>query len=619
MSATEYDVNLRDIFFILFEQLGMDELLKLDAFKDFESADARVILEEATKFAKEVVNPLNRPGDEEGCHFENGKVSTPKGFKELYKQYCEAGWLAMTGNPEYGGQGMPRMLSMPVSDIFTGANCSFALYHMLTVGAYHVINHFMDEEMKQLVLPKMYSGVWSGTMVLTEPQAGSDLSQVKTTATPVPGENTYLIEGSKLFITAGDQDMSQNVIHMVLARLPEAPAGTKGISLFLVPKYRFNADGTLGEFNDVNVVRIEHKHGITGSATCQMAFGDAGACKGYLVGQPHSGMKIMFQMMNEARLEVGVQGMTHGAAAYMYARAFADDRIQGGALTAKDPQGPRVPIVQHPDVRRMLMHLKAYSEGMRAFIYGVAKNIDLANNHPDPEVRERNQDILELLTPICKAYGSDYGLELANTAIQLYGGVGYTKEYPVEQLSRDTRIATIYEGTNGIQALDLFGRKLTLKKGALYKTYMKEVTQYAMGVKDHATLGAYAGQLLELCQVLSDTTMKLGAAAMGGNLEGAATWAVPYLYSLGDTVMAYNILQQAVIADAKLNTRLAEAGVNTADKAAVRAAIANSEESKFYAGKLDNLKYFYRVVLPMTRARIGVVGQADPMAMEAWI
>ncbi len=618
MSATEYDVNLRDIFFVLFEQLNAKEVCEFDKYKEFAEEDFKMILEEATKFAKEVVAPANRPGDEEGAQFIDGKVKVPEAYQDVYKQYCEAGWIGMAGSPDYGGQGLPKTITMSASEIFTGANCSFSLYNMLTTGAAHIIEHWCDEKTKQLYLPKMYSGQWSGTMVLTEPHAGSDLGIIKSTAKPVEGEDYYLIEGSKIFISAGDQDLTENIVHLVLAKLPDAPPGTKGISLFLVPKYRVNEDGSLGEFNDVNCVRIEHKHGINGSATAQLSFGDNGDCRGWLIGEPHTGMKIMFEMMNEARIEVGVQGATHAAAAYLYARDYAKERLQGAKLSErKNPEAPRVPIIEHPDVRRMLLHMKVYAEGLRALLYSAAKYADYALNHPDEKVRELNQDKLDLLTPICKAYGSEMGLEIVNLGMQVMGGVGYTKDYPMEQLLRDTRIATIYEGTNGIQALDLFGRKLQMKRGALFQEYMEELGELINKLREDETLGGYAKTLDEMRGELTATTMQLGAAAMQGNLEGAATWAVPYLRSFGDIVMGYQLLWQADIAKTKLEERLKAAGIDPNDKEAVEAHIAESEESKFYAGKLDNIRYFYSVILPETKARLQAISKADTVAMDA--
>jgi len=616
MSATEYDVNLRDIYFILFEQLGMADVLGIDKYKDYEVDDLKMILDEAAKFAKGVVAPHNSIADEKGCHWEDGNVTTPEGMKAIYQQYAESGWIGMAGAQEYGGQGMPKMVSMAASDIFTGAHTAFALYHMLTVGAGHILEAWCDEATKQKYLPNMYSGKWSGTMVLTEPQAGSDLGAVKATAKPVDGEDYYLVEGSKLFITAGDHDMSENIIHMVLARTPGAPAGTKGISLFLVPKYRVNDDGSNGDHNDVHCVRIEHKHGINGSATSQMSFGDNGECRGWLIGEENIGMKIMFLMMNEARIEVGVQGMTGAASSYMYAREYAKERTQGSRITDRAKDAAKVPIIEHADVRRMLLHIRAYAEGMRAMLYASAKNADLAHNATDEKERERNQFALELLTPICKAYGSDFGLEAAGMAVSVYGGVGYTKEYPVEQVVRDTRIATIYEGTNGIQALDLLGRKLMMKGGALFQSYMKELMTFCAKTKEHERLGQYATQLEDIAGALTGTVMQLGAAAMGGNLEGAATWSQPFLHAFGDVVLGYQHLQQAVVADGVLQKRYTDAGVDGSDKAAVKAHWEDSEESKFYATKLGNLQYWYGWVLPQTKTKLDLVSKCDTMAID---
>jgi hypothetical protein len=419
-------------------------------------------------------------------------------------------------------------VGIAAAEMFVGACCSFTTYPGLTRGAANLIQSFGTPEQKKLFLENMYSGKWTGTMCLTEPQAGSAVGDIKTMAKK-DGDH-YLIQGTKIFITAGEHDLAENIIHAVLARTENAPPGVKGLSLFIVPKIRVNPDGSLGEPNDVNCGGIEHKMGIKGSATCTLNFGDEGKCHGYLLGQEGQGIQLMFQMMNEARLGVGLQGFALGNLAYLYALKYAKERIQGVEITRmKDPTAPRVPIIKHPDVRRMLMTMKAYTEGLRALIYRAAYYADLAKVATDPQEKEFCENMVDLMIPVVKAYSTDIAFRLTEWAIQIHGGYGYCGEYPVEQLCRDVKITSIYEGTNGIQAMDLVGRKLSLKKGALFLGWMKEINGFIEKYKNHGHLGSAVSQLEQAKNTLVNVARQFGKAAAGGDILFPMLHACPFL------------------------------------------------------------------------------------------
>ncbi len=418
--------------------------------------------------------PLNVVGDREGCVLENGVVRTPTGFREAYAQFVEGGWNGIHFAPEHGGQGLPRLVSTAVAEMWTGANMAFGLCPMLTQAAGDALARHGSDSLKATYLPKLVSGQWAGTMNLTEPQAGSDLARVRTRAVP-DGEGAYRITGQKIFITFGDHDLTENIIHMVLARLPDAPDGVHGLSLFLIPKFLVREDGSLGQRNDLRVVSLEHKLGINGSPTAVMAYGDNEGALGFLVGEENRGLELMFTMMNTARLAVGLEGIGIAERAYQDAKAYALERVQGRAIGNDDPSP--VPIAQHPDVQRMLMSMKSQTEAGRALAYAVAAGSDIAERHPDVEVRRRQQRMVDLLTPVVKAWSTDVGIEVASTAIQVYGGMGYIEESGVPQHLRDARIAAIYEGTNGIQAADLAGRKVARDGGAVAGELIAELAR----------------------------------------------------------------------------------------------------------------------------------------------
>ena len=457
-----YSAPLKDMQFALRELAGLSEVTALPAYSEVNAELADQVLEEAAKFAREVLDPLNRGGDKQGAQLTDGKVTAPAGFKEAYRKFIEAGWNGVGGLPEHGGQGLPHLVGIPVQEIWKSANMALCLAPMLTSGVLEALKAHASPEQMKTYAGKLTSGVWTGTMNLTEPQAGSDLSAVRTRATR-EGDH-YRIQGTKIFITWGEHDMSENIVHLVLARTPDAPEGVKGISLFIVPKFVPNPDGTPGERNDIKVVSIEHKMGIHGSPTCVLAYGDKKGAIGWLVGEENRGLEYMFTMMNHARLSVGLEGVAIGERAYQHAVEYAKTRVQGREIGQRG--GDRVTIIHHPDVRRMLMSMRSQTEAMRALAYFAAATLDKSKHHPDEKERRRNQALLDLLTPVVKGWCTEQGVEIASTGIQVHGGMGFIEETGATQYLRDARITTIYEGTTGIQANDLVGRKVGHEKGA---------------------------------------------------------------------------------------------------------------------------------------------------------
>ncbi|MCG8693835.1 MAG: acyl-CoA dehydrogenase family protein, partial [Minwuiales bacterium] len=452
-----YEAPIEDFKFVLHELLQIERYSNLPGFEEATPDLVDAILEEGGKFMSEVVAPLNQVGDSEGCTWNDGEVTTPTGFKEAYKAYCEAGWGGLTAEPDYGGQGLPHVIGFAFNEMGSAANQSFSMYPGLSHGAYEAILAHGTEEQKQTYLPKIVEGTWTGTMNLTEPHCGTDLGLMRTKAEP-QDDGSYSVTGTKIFISAGEHDMSENIIHLVLAKIPGGPEGIRGVSLFIVPKFLINDDGSLGERNAVKCGSIEHKMGIHGNSTCVMNYDGA---VGYLIGEPHRGMRAMFTMMNAARLGVGIQGLSQSVVAYQNAVTYAKDRVQGRSISgAKAPEKAADPIIVHPDVRRMLMTIRAFNEGARALALWTGLNIDFAHKHPDPQARKDAEDLVALITPMIKSYLTDMGYECATMAQQVYGGHGYIKEWGMEQFVRDARSTQIYEGANGIQALDLVGRKL---------------------------------------------------------------------------------------------------------------------------------------------------------------
>ncbi|GIZ12412.1 acyl-CoA dehydrogenase C-terminal domain-containing protein [Pseudomonas sp. NCCP-436] len=566
----EFNAPLRDMRFVLHEVFQAPNLwARLPALAETVDADtADAILEEAAKVTGGLIAPLNRSGDEEGAQWHDGVVTTPQGFKEAYATYTEGGWVGLSGNPEYGGMGMPKMLAVAFEEMLYAAGSSFALYSALSSGACLAIDAHASEELKSTYLPPMYEGRWAGSMCLTEAHAGTDLGIIRTRAEP-QADGSYKVTGSKIFITGGEQDLTENIIHLVLAKLPDAPAGPKGISLFLVPKVMVGADGSLGERNAVSCGSIEHKMGIKASATCVMNFDGA---TGYLIGEVNRGLAAMFTMMNYERLSIGIQGIGCAEASYQSAVAYARDRLQSRAPTgpvAKDKLAD--PIIVHPDVRRMLLTMKAMTEGGRAFACYVGQQLDLAKYADDTDERQNAEALVALLTPVAKAFFTDTGLESCVHGQQVFGGHGYIREWGQEQLVRDVRIAQIYEGTNGIQALDLLGRKVVANGGAALRLFAAEVRAFA---HDHeATYGALLLEALERLEAVSGWLLE--QAKTEPNAVGAAS--VEYLHLFGYVAYAYMWARMAAVAQNK-----------------------QAEDEAFYGGKLATAEFFFTRLLPRT-------------------
>jgi alkylation response protein AidB-like acyl-CoA dehydrogenase len=544
-----YRAPLRDMQFVLRELAGVDEIAKLPGYE--ETTDVLdAILEEASTFATEVLSPLNQSGDKEGCTWHDGEVTTPKGFKEAYHQFAQAGWIGLPVPADLGGQGLPQLLLGPTLEMWNASNIGFANGPLLNQGAIEAIEQFGSEEQKQTYATKLVSGAWTGTMCLTEPQAGSDLAQVRTQA--VPEGDHYRIKGQKIFITFGEHDMAPNIIHLVLARLPGAPEGTKGISMFIVPKVLVNADGTLGERNDVKCAGIEHKLGINGNPTCTLNYGENGeGAIGYLVGEANRGLEYMFVMMNAARFSVGVQGLAIADRAYQHAVEYAKERIQFRDVASRDAKP--VAIIKHPDVRRMLLWCKANIEAMRALAYVTAASLDYAHKSEDAAVRKEHQAFVELMIPIVKGWLTENAVTVASTALQVFGGMGYVEETGIAQQYRDVRITTIYEGTTGIQALDLVGRKLVRDMGASATKVLKQIGKFAkeLEASENPEVKALAQPLAEATKQLGDTAQFIGMSAMG-DLHKAFANSVPFLNFFGIVAGGWQLFRGAKIAAEKL-------------------------------------------------------------------
>ncbi|HAB43044.1 MAG TPA: acyl-CoA dehydrogenase [Acinetobacter sp.] len=580
-----YNAPLKDMEFILNDVFQAEQFWQdNENLAHLDMATANAILEEMAKFSKNVILDLNRPADEEGgAQFSNGEVKTPAGFKEAFKQFAEGGWVGLGAPEEWGGQGMPKMLTVLADEMIWSTNPSFMLYPLLTVGAGMAINDRASQEQKETYLPKFYTGEWSGTMCLTEPHSGTDLGIIKTKAEPNE-DGSYNIIGTKIFITSGEHDLSENIIHLVLAKTPNAPAGSRGISLFIVPKFLVNADGSLGERNAVAAGSIEHKMGIKGSATCVMNFDGA---KGYMVGNENEGLAGMFVMMNYERLSMGIQGIGAAEFAYQNAAQYATDRLQGRASTgAKSPEKPADSILVHGDVRRMLMNVRANNEASRAFAVYVGQQLDITKYSTDPEAVRKATDRVALLTPIAKAYLTDKALDAALEAQMCFGGHGYIREWGMEQCIRDLRISQIYEGTNGVQAIDLIGRKTTKCKGAYIAEYIAEIREFSQSLDDALTIKKAT---LDTCQQLEDITNFIVEQSQV-NPDFANSIAVDYLHAVGLLSFVY------------MYARISKA--------------AATKEESYFQNKLVLANYYIAKVLPDLSARIQRIQAGAELVMQ---
>ena len=573
-----YKAPVRDLTFILNEVLEIDRYSNQTGFEDISSDLVGQILEEGAKFAEEVIAPINHSGDKEGCHWADGVVTGPKGWKEAYHAMVEAGWPALSADPAYGGQGMPAVVGMAFGQFTAGASAAFSMYPGLTAGAYAGIHANASDELKTKYLPKMATGEWGGTMNLTEPQCGTDLGMVRTKAVP-QADGSYRISGQKIWISAGEHDFTDNIIHTVLARVEGAPAGIKGLSLFLVPKFLVNEDGSIGERNSLMCTGLEHKMGIHGNATCVMQYDDA---VGWLIGEEGRGMNNMFVVMNEARLGTGLQGLAIGAAAYQAAVEFARDRLQGRSLTGpKNPDGPADSIMVHPDVRRMLLEARAFVEGGQAFILWTALQADLQKS-ADEATAQKAHDYMGLLTPVLKAYLTDKGFHVASLGMQVHGGSGYTEHFQASQYLRDARITMIYEGTNGIQALDLVGRKLPAAGGRAIMSWFADIDAFVSENGAEGPIKPFVDGLADAKKKLQEGTMWLMQNGMD-NPDNAGAASTDYLNLFGLTALAYLWAQMAKAAQARVDA---------------------GDTDPFYVTKLQTGRYFVERILPDAAAHL---------------
>lgn len=586
-AINRYKADLREINFLLFEQFKLGELLGKGAFEAWGEEEVRTTISECYRWVKEVTGPLNAIGDAEGCKIVDGRVHTPAGFAAAWTKLYEAGWKSISVDPEHGGAGAPRTLHCVTEELLSGSNTAFAMYGGLTHGAGEVVEAFGTPEQKKAYLEKLYGGKWGGTMCLTEPHAGSDVGSAKTSASK-NADGTYRIKGTKIYISAGDAEFYENVMHLVLARVDGAPAGTKGLTLFIVPRLRVNADGSAGASNDVQVSTLEHKMGINGSATCVINFGDNDACEGIPVGgesQLGRGMPQMFHLMNGARIAVGLQSVSVASAAYLNALEYARDRKQGSSITHwKDATAPRVSIIEHADVRRMLLDMKARVEGIRALCIKLSMHWDrlnVATAAADAAGAAYHQGQVDLLVPLVKAYGSDQAFRICETAIQTYGGAGYTRDYPVEQYCRDSKIFSIYEGTNHIQSMDLVGRKLGQGGGANFQAFVGDVAKFVGANSAHPTLAADIKKLSDAQEAVTATAMRLLMWFQTGNVAMVPLISTSFLEMMSELSVGWLLLEGAVIAEEKLKT------------------VADGHPDKaFYTGKVCAAQYYARHVLP---------------------
>ena len=586
-----YQAPIRDMQFVLHELLQAEQnFTGLSGFEEVTTDVIDAVLEEGAKLCENLIVPTNRTGDEQGCRFDNGDVTTPDGFKQVYTALREGGWLSLGGDPQFGGQGLPHTLSLFFEEMLQSANMAFFLYPGLTRGAYMAMKHHASDELNALYLPKMVSGQWSGVMCLTEPHSGTDLGLLRSRAEPVP-DGSYLITGNKIFITGGEQDLTENILHLVLAKLPDAPAGVRGISLFLVPKIIPNADGSLGDRNALSCASIEVKMGIKGASTCVMNYDGA---RGWLVGEPHKGLRAMFSMMNHERLMVGQQGLSQAEVAYQSAADYARDRLQGRSLSgAKAPDQMADPIIVHPDIRRMLLTTRALNESARALLGWVGLQIDIADRASDAERREQAEDRIALLIPVIKAYFTDYGFDSCVQCQQVLGGHGYIAEWGMEQLVRDARIAQIYEGANGIHALDLVARKLPMHDGRLIKGLISEIDSFSRDHADQPEMREFIDPLQHSLGLLQQGTDWI-AAHVKDNPEVAGSSSYDYLRLLALTSLAWMWARSASIA---LSMR-------------------DGDNSGFYDNKLLTARFFMRRLLPQADSLLQSLSSGAEVLMD---
>lgn len=600
MSKNAFLADKRDIEFTLFEHLHVERLFDLPYFAEHDRSLVDQMLELTLSFCHDVLGPLNRSGDVEGCTFDpvTHKVTTPRGTKEAWDLFVENGYMVVDVPASEGGIQAPRTLGVCIAELSSGANPAFLMYPGLSRSAAHLIRTHGSEWMKAVVLPKMESGAWAGTMCLTEPAVGSAVGDLSTQARR-DGDH-YLITGTKQWVSGGEQDLTENIVELILARVEGAPKGIRGVSMFLVPRQRFDLkSGELTGDNDVKCIGIEHKMGINGNSTCLLQFGDEGKCVGYLIGEENRGIEYMFLMMNEARIGVGLQAQGQAAVAMLNAEAYAQTRIQGTRVEDfRDVDARRVAIIEHPDVRRMLLRQRAIVEGGRALCYQAGLYADLAAHAAGEDERAEAQGFLELLTPVVKAWCSDMGHRSVVESIQTYGGYGYTRDYPVEQIARDVKITSIYEGTNGIQALDLVGRKMRMQGGMIFMGYVAHLTEFGGRAGERSELAAEFQLFNDVVGELGETAMTIAGAGMAGDQSGAVLNASPFLMGFGHLVVSKLLLEQALVAAAALEGKVSES------------------DARFYRNKIRTAKHFVQNILPEGRAELAVVRAMDRSALE---
>ncbi len=588
-----YKAPLKDMLFVLKDVIGTDKIRQLPRYSEISDDLIEAVLTEGAKFTENVLTPLNLPGDAEGCKWDNGVVTTPKGYKEAYKEFVAGGWPALAADPEYGGQGLPNMVSLFFEEMICSSNLSFGLYPGLTRGASIMLHRHGSQELKDIYLPKMFDGTWCGTMCLTEPHCGTDLGMLRTKAEP-QDDGSYKITGTKIFITSGEHDLTENIIHFVIARTPEGPAGIKGISLFLVPKFMVKEDGSLGKRNAATCASIEHKMGIKASSTCVMNFDGA---TGYLVGDLNRGINNMFTMMNIERLGVGTQGLGLGEVAYQNALAYARDRLQGRSISGvKNPESPADPLIVHPDIRRMLLTMKSMNEGCRMLEAWIGQQLDISEASDNPQEKQNADDIIQLLTPIIKAFLTDVGTEITNLGMQIYGGHGYIWDNGMEQFVRDARIAQIYEGANGIQALDLVGRKMPAHMGRYLRQFFLPIQAFIEEHSKNEALAEFIGPLAKSLGRLQQATASIAQRGFG-NPDEAGAASSDYLRMFALVAIAYLWCRAVIVSNDK---------------------IAKGTDDSFYEGKILTARFYMTKIMPQASALFSSImaGSAPLMDMD---
>jgi len=595
----QFIADRKDVDFVLHEQLNVADLSKHEKYAEFNKKTIDLIISEARNLAIKELLPIQIDGDREGARFEGGNVTVPESFHKAWGLFKEGEWVALSDDPDWGGQGMPATISLAANDYFIGANFAFMMYPGLTHGAGRLVQTFGTKKQKNMFLKKMFTGEWTGTMLLTEPEAGTDVGALTTSAVK-NDDGTYSISGNKIFISSGEHDMAENIIHPVLARIEGAPEGTSGISLFLVPKIWVNDDGSLGKPNDVVCTGIEEKMGIHGNATCSLSLGSKGNCRGTLLGEENKGMRAMFQMMNEARLLVGLQSLACASSAYMYAVNYARERVQGRhLLKAQEDGAPSVSIIEHPDIRRMLLTMKAYVEGMRSLLYYIGNCEDHLRTGDKEEEKAKHQGLIDLLIPIAKGYVTDKAFEVCSLGVQVYGGYGYIKEYPMEQLMRDCRITQIYEGTNGIQAMDLLARKLGMNKGKPVMDLLGEIQQTLTAAKKISNLTDTAAKIETAVNKLGEVMLHIGQAALSIDTRmNAFAHAYSFMEVSGDVVFAWLLLWRATLAAQNLKNG------------------AKKKDVAFYEGQIKSADFFANSIIPVSLGKMEAILAGDNTVVD---